>query len=265
MMGVKDPAPRMPLPRGLANPQCDVEISLARRTWITEGGADPFDTLVVLWPQVNILDETFPAAERQRDDHEMQIINESGPQVLTDCRHATAHHDILPLCGLSRWSNPPDVVYTPVMDAPETTLTYRVASGSKLLWAALPLVCGVWALACWFWGVMTILNFRLPVLAVFPLLLGVEWAYLSGLWLFRGWRVAYLVEITADRLVWRAPYLTLEFPLCRLQELHRRRFPSRTVSLDIEGGQRLLILRKTGFVSFAVALGRAAPSMQVWA
>src|ERR1017187_3463692 len=73
MMGVKDPAPRMPLPRGLANPQCDVEISLARRTWITEGGADPFDTLVVLWPQVNILDETFPAAERQRDDHEMQI------------------------------------------------------------------------------------------------------------------------------------------------------------------------------------------------
>ena len=66
------------------------------------GRADPLDTLVVLRAQVNILKETFPAAEQQRDEHEVQIIDESGSQVLTDRCPPTARHDIPALRGLSR-------------------------------------------------------------------------------------------------------------------------------------------------------------------
>lgn len=86
-----------------------------------------------------------------------------------------------------------------------------------------------------------------------------------ALWmLIDGYRVAYEVAFANGWLMWRAPFLTIEVPMAEVTQLRRRRFPGRSAVL-VAGGKRLLIRKRAGFIKFAVALGRALPTLQVCA
>lgn len=92
---------------------------------------------------------------------------------------------------------------------------------------------------------------------------GVLWIGLAAFFAWSGYHIGYEVKFSRDRLIWLAPFCSRDVRLAEV--LHRTRFPSRLAVLEIDGGAHLLVDKRAGFVQFAVALGRAAPHLQVWA
>ena len=92
---------------------------------------------------------------------------------------------------------------------------------------------------------------------------GVLWIGLAAFFAWSGYHIGYEVKFSRDRLIWLAPFCSQDVRLAEV--LHRTRFPSRLAVLEIDGGAHLLVDKRAGFVQFAVALGRAAPHLQVWA
>ena len=92
---------------------------------------------------------------------------------------------------------------------------------------------------------------------------GFLWIGLAVFFVWTGYHIGYEVKFSRDRLIWLAPFCSQDVRLAEV--LHRTRFPSRLAVLEIDGGAHLLVGKQAGFVQFAVALGRAAPHLQVWA
>ena len=142
------------------------------------------------------------------------------------------------------------------MNATEAVF-YRGSSGSRVLAVTAITVASAAALCSLVDG---ILHAYPPLFAFAALLIGLA---LEQFWVWS--RFGYEVKLTDDKLIWLALFRTREVRLTEIRELRRTRFPSRLAVLEIDGGAHLLVDKRAGFVQFAVALGRAAPHLQVWA
>ena len=140
-------------------------------------------------------------------------------------------------------------------------ISYRSGSRSRAVLVAAIALCSAFGLML---VVIGSLSWHFMPLAL-RFLPGVLWICLAAFFAWSGYHIGYEVKFSRDRLIWLAPFCSRDVRLAEVRELHRTRFPSRLAVLEIDGGAHLLVGKEAGFVQFAVALGRAAPHLQVWA